>query len=120
MSYEFQSKHHKNPHEKKEHEHHCCHHPSKEELLKKKQPLSADKPSGEYTYNSPYTNMNSTPQEEDYCCHHEDLHHETCNLQERNALQRQQKSIDLIRRKLEEEAQKRKDLEDKNGDKNAG
>lgn len=116
MAYEFQSKYKKtntyHPEEKNEHHHPCCH-PSHKEPRKKEVLLSSDKPSGEYTYNSPYT-QSTQAQEENYCCHHEDFHHEACNLQEKNAEQRQKKSIDLIRKKLEEESQRKQDLEDKN------
>ncbi len=106
MSYQHHSKHNKNASSPKESSEHCCHtssdsgsHPLK------KHPLSTDKPSGEYTYNSPYASSNSE-NNEDYCLHGEDLDHECQHLKDLKARQERQKAIDFIRKKLQEEDQR--------------
>ncbi len=103
MAYEFRSKYQKtptfSPHEKT-----CCHHPEKK--TQKASQNTGEKSSGEYNYQSRYSQQ-PTDASGHYCCHHDDdFHHQSGYLQEKHSQQQQQKSIDFIRQRREEEAKK--------------
>ena len=116
MSYGFNSRYKKtngfSPDEDEAQEHHCCHHPKEDPLKKalKNQDISTGSGSAhsdQYSYKSRYGQTSSSTDSDHHCCHHEeDLDTQTCNLQHKNAKERQEKSSDLIRKRLEEEQKK--------------